>query len=74
MLKKDSVTLSIDDQSAVGDAIAYYKKRDVDLTHPLRIKYSAGLDAGGLSRQFYSDVMMHIMTSECMHESLPSHS
>ena len=60
MLKKDSVTLSIDDQSAVGDAIAYYKKRDVDLTHPLRIKYSAGLDAGGLSRQFYSDVMMHI--------------
>lgn len=60
LLKKDSITLSVDDESAVGDAIAYYKKRDVDLTHPLRIKYSAGLDAGGLSRQFYSDVMLHI--------------
>ena len=60
LLKKDSITLSVDDQSAIGDAIAYYKKRDVDLTHPLRIKYSAGLDAGGLSRQFYSDVTLHI--------------
>ena len=60
LLKKDSITLSVNDQSAVGDAITYYKKRDVDLTHPLRIKYSAGLDAGGLSRQFHSDVMLHI--------------
>ena len=36
------------------------KMRDVDLAHPIRIKYLAGVDAGGLSRQFYSDVMMHI--------------
>lgn len=60
LLSKHSITLSVDDESAVGDAIAYYKKRDVDLSHPLTIKYSEGLAAGGLSRQFYSDVMMHI--------------
>ena len=42
------------------DAITYYKRRDVDLSHPLRIQYSAGLDAGGHSKQFYSDVMLHI--------------
>ena len=60
LLKKGSITFSVNDQSAVGDAIAYYKKRNADLTHPLRIKYSAGLDAGGLSRKFYSDVMLHI--------------
>ena len=59
LLKKD-INLSVDDESAVGDAIAHYKKRDVDLAHPIRIKYSAGVDAGGLSRQFYSDVKMHI--------------
>ena len=50
LLKEDSITLSVDDESVVGDGIAYYKKRDVDLTHSLRIKYSEGLDAGGLSR------------------------
>ena len=35
LLKKD-INVSVDDESAVGDAFADYKKGDVDLARPIR--------------------------------------
>ena len=57
LLNRQSVRLTVNDQSAVMDAITNY---DVDLSCLLRIEYSAKLDAGGLGKQFFSDVMLHI--------------
>lgn len=50
--------LTVEAKYILTDALAYYKHHDFDAHYPLRVTYKnqAGVDAGGVKRQFYSDI------------------
>ena len=58
MLNDSPNRLRVEAEYILTDALAYYKRFDFNACYPLRITYKsqAGVDAGGVKHQFYSDL------------------
>ena len=60
----DVEKLKVDQEDALSDCLAYYKKSDFDATLPLKIRYRGqpAVDTGGVLRQFYTDIFQQMLS------------
>ena len=69
-LKGCSSFITVDSEDVVTAALMYYKKPSLDMTRPIHIVYkgSTAIDAGGLKRQFFCDVLLRLRDSFSLFE------
>lgn len=65
-IEGDLVKVKIDPDDILADALAHYKNPDFDPASPIRVTYKGqpAVDAGGVKRQFFTDVLNQMSSSE----------
>ena len=64
-LEGDVVKIKVDPDDILTDALAHYKDPDFDPAAPISVTYRGqpAVDAGGVKRQFFTDVLGQMASS-----------